>query len=247
MSLTSEPKSTCLSLTTADFTTAVPSVLRTSSARPLPYSEASSTTKTFFDASTFLMYRAAPGPCEASLPSARWKVLSPCCASFGFVADAVRMTTPALLRIGLATLDSPEKAGPTTPRILASCTTEEARPEACAGSPAESFSTRATLQSAFCLLYWSRASLAPSRMLMPSWALPPVSAPKNAILLSQFDAAVVPPLSFFLAQAAEPPTRRPNTAMPPMVRARTCLKVGTPPPYRAHRATTGRLALARPT
>src|SRR5690242_3449112 len=36
----------------------------------------------------------------------------------------------------------------------------------------------------------------------------------------------------------------PMMATPPIARARTCLKVGTPPPYRTHRATAGRLALA---
>jgi len=148
------------------------------------------------------------------------------------VADGVMMTTPASLRVLSATFDSPEKAGPTEPRIFGSAAIAFASGGALSGEPAESFSTSSTLQSVFLALYWSRASFAPSRILMPKTALPPVSAPKNAILLPQLFDAVSPPL-FELAQAADPATSA-RMAAPPSTRASPCLKASTPPPSDGH-------------
>src|SRR3954467_10694636 len=105
------------------------------SARPLPYSDASSMTKVFVDLTVSLMYLAAAGPCVASLPRARKKVFQPLSASFGLVADGVMVTRPASLKAGAAAFDSPEKPGPTMPAVLLSSMAFLARVGACVGSP----------------------------------------------------------------------------------------------------------------
>ncbi len=60
--MTVAAKSTCLAWTVSEPTTVLPRSLFTMSARPLPYSDASSTTKTFGAFKTSLMYLAAAGP-----------------------------------------------------------------------------------------------------------------------------------------------------------------------------------------
>ena len=104
------------------------------------------------------MYAAAAGPWLASLPGMRWKVSQPFSASAGFVADAVIVGRPASAKIGPAELDSPENAGPTMPTTVSSPMAWVARPVAWFGSPAESYSSRVTWQSAFASLCWSTAS-----------------------------------------------------------------------------------------
>src|SRR6476469_2231755 len=155
------------------------------SARPLPYSEESSTTKTFLAFTTSWMYFAAAGPWVASLPSMRKKVFQPCCESVGLVADGVMVVRPALAKIGSAALDSPENAGPTMPMTFLSLTAFCASAGACAGSPWLSKVSRVTLQLACFSLYCFTARSAPFLMLMPRLAASPVSAPKKPILRSQ--------------------------------------------------------------
>ena len=79
-----------------------PRSLRTMSARPLPYSDASSMTNAFVALRVSLMYLAAAGPCVASLPRARKKVFQPLSASFGLVADGVMVDEAGLVerRVG---------------------------------------------------------------------------------------------------------------------------------------------------
>src|SRR5215212_4225314 len=124
------------------------------SARPLPYSDASSTTTTFLAWSTDWMYLAAAGPCDASLPRTRKKVFQPFFASAGLVADGVMETSPASANLGSAALLSPENAGPTSPMTVLSSTAFWASEDAWAGSPWESNSLSLTWQSACWALYW---------------------------------------------------------------------------------------------
>src|SRR5689334_16507914 len=152
------------------------------SARPLPYSDLSSTTPTVFGLIVFWIYAASPGPCDASLPSARWNVFQPFLARFGFVAEGVIVGRPASLKSGSATFDSPENAGPTMATIALSSMACLANCGAWSALPWLSSFSSDTWQPAFLALKRSIASLTPCSMLMPRLAALPVSAPKKAIL-----------------------------------------------------------------
>src|SRR6516225_5528598 len=108
---------------------------RTMSARPFPYSDASSMTAAFFTCNVSSMYEATAGPCASSLATARWKMVQPFVDSDGFVADAVMIGSPAWLKMGLACFDSPENAGPTMATTFLSLMAVVARAGAWAGSP----------------------------------------------------------------------------------------------------------------
>src|SRR5436305_6417340 len=132
-----------------------------------------------------------PWPCTASSGMTRWNTVSlgTTVGRLGLVADALIIGSPAPWRSGSTALVSPEKAGPMMPMIELSLTNLSFSVDACAGSPAVSNSLSVTLTFGFPALYWSTASLAPLRMLMPRLALSPVSAPTKP------SATVFPPLA----------------------------------------------------
>ena len=127
------------------------------------------------------------------------------------MAEAVTLGIPACSKMGSATFDSPEKAGPTMATTL-SDTAFWASWGAWAGSPWLSYSTNDTWVAPDFLLCWSTASLTPSRSFMPSWGeLGPVREPKKPILIPAALVAppVVPPVvaTFFLLLLQAPSTR----------------------------------------
>ena len=160
------------------------------SARPLPYSDASSMTNTLVALRSSLMYFAAAGPCEASLPRARKKVFQPFLASAGLVADGGDRGQAGLVerRVGRLGLTGEGRAddaddGLVVDRLLGQCRGLGL------GSPWESKCLSVTLQSLCFSLYCSTARSTPFLMLMPRLAASPVSAPKKPICRSHFVAA----------------------------------------------------------
>jgi hypothetical protein len=91
-------------------------------------------------------------------------MVQPFSLRLGRVADGVMVGRLPCWKMGSATSDSPEKAGPITAMIFWSPTACVASAGALAGSPCESNSVSATVQLPLSLLCWSMASLAPLRM-----------------------------------------------------------------------------------
>ena len=158
------------------------------SARPLPYSDASSRTPTFIFPSAVIL-DARPGPCLSSPASARWKIFQPFFERSALVADGVMIGRPASSNLPLTAFDSPENAGPTIPRTPASAIALSASAGAWSGSPCESYASMPTWQSAFASLNSATARSRPFLMLTPRLPASPVSAPKNAIFTPSQDAA----------------------------------------------------------
>ena len=177
----------------------------------------------------------------------RWKVSQPFSDSVGLVADAVIVGSPPSAKIGPAVSDSPEKAGPTTPMTVSSPIACVARPVAWLGSPAESYSSRSTWQSAFSSLNWSTASSTPLRMLMPRLAAAPVRAPKKPIATSSQVPASPPPLAASSSSPPEVPqavsaSARASRGAPVLTEKRTC----PPEPDRRTAVRPRRWSFCRP-
>src|SRR5450755_2127385 len=107
-------------------------------------------------------------------------------------------------------LVSPEKAGPSSPMMLASPTICGATWVAFCGSPSVSNCLMVNWQPGLAVLNWSRASLAPSRMLIPSAALDPVSGPAMAITEPEAHFALPSPAGSTGVVAAAAPTSCPS-------------------------------------
>src|SRR5579862_4282081 len=188
MLLTVDEKSVACGLIDSLSVTVTPSdfsVDRTRSAMPLPYSLLSSMTATFLACSVLARYLAAAGPWLLSVPTARCQYFQPLVPSDGLVAETVTLGRPAWSKIGLATLDSPENAGPINAISDVLVAAFWASAGACAGSPWESKSTSETLQFGLADSNWLIASFSPSRSLMPRAASEPVKAPKNPMVALQ--------------------------------------------------------------
>src|SRR6478609_6717129 len=159
------------------------------------------------------MYAATDGPWTASLASPRKKFVQPFFVRSAFVADEVSESRPAWLKIAPVALVSPENAGPSRPMTLASPMICGATWVAFCGSPSVSNCLICTWQFGFAWLCSSAAICAPLRMLIPSAALAPVSAPAMAMVVVAGQVADPLPLGLTGVPAAATGTSAPLTSI----------------------------------
>src|SRR4051812_18708052 len=144
----------------------------------------------------------------------RCQVVQPCCVIVTLVADGEIDGRPASKNVLPVASDSPEKPGPTSPKIESSLMIWVASAGALSALPCESNVFRLILQSAFLSLYFCNARLMPLTMFWPSAPASPVSAPRNARFLPH--SALFEPLSplELLLSSEDPQALRVRAATP---------------------------------
>ncbi len=217
--------------------------VRTASPRPLPYSDLSSTTKTFLAAAAPTMKSAMAGPWTPSFGTTRCQYFQPFSARATAVAEAEMLGIFASSSNGPTCLDSPEKAGPTSATTLSVLIACCARLTAVVGSALLSYLIISILTLGLVALYSSTASWAP---LLGGMTIPEFSPDRSPIkpIFSVVGAAESPPSDDdpeSLPQAARPTVSATPTASTPPRRAILGRKVAflSPDPRRdrVHRTT----------
>src|SRR4051812_23744242 len=145
----------------------------------------------------------------------RCHVVQFCWVIVTLVAEGEIDGRPASKKVLPVASDSPEKPGPTSPKIESSLMIWVASAGALSALPCESNVFRPILQSAFLAVYSSRASLMPLTMFWPRAPASPVRAPRNARFLPHRALFELPlsPLEL-LSSLLEPQALRVSAAIP---------------------------------
>src|SRR4051812_25329986 len=144
----------------------------------------------------------------------RCQVVQPCCVIVTLVADGEIDGRPASKKVLPVASDSPEKPGPTRPKIESSLMICVASAGALSGLPCESNVLRLILHLAFLSLCSLRARLMPLTMFWPRAPAPPVSAPRKAMFLPHSLRAPLDLVLLSLLRPDEPQALRVSAATP---------------------------------